>query len=186
MVSVTARYRCAIAVLYLSFPSQAFAEDVVDRAASLIGRPYVWGAEGPHSFDCSGLTQFVFQEFGIELPRRAISQSRVGDRVGRGLQRGDLLFFSDDARQTLVTHVGIYEGRGRMIEASRRAGRVRRSDLNDPFWTDRFMFGRRVTSLAARRSDDEPDRPPAPRTDRRRVAARVIQEIAETILRRPR
>jgi cell wall-associated NlpC family hydrolase len=186
VVHVTARCLCAIPALLLSFPSSGLAEDVVDLAASLIGRPYVWGAEGPRSFDCSGLTQFVFQEFGIELPRRAVSQSRVGDRVGRSLRRGDLLFFSDDAGQTLVTHVGIYEGRGRMIEASRRAGKVRRSDLNDPFWTGRFMFGRRVTSLVTGRTEDEPDPPARPRTDRRRVAVRVIQEIAETLLRRPR
>src|SRR5687767_1050200 len=77
------------------------ASDVVDLAASLIGRPYVWGAEGPNAFDCSGLTQFVFREFDVDLPRRAISQSQVGDRIGRRLQRGDLVFFSSDTRKSL-------------------------------------------------------------------------------------
>ncbi len=130
----------------LFVPSFAAAQDVVDFAASLIGRPYVWGAEGPRAFDCSGLTQYVYQQFGIELPRRAISQSRVGDPVGRRLQRGDLLFFSDNSRESPVTHVGIYEGSGWMIEASKRYGKVRRSELNDAYWADRLLFGRRITS----------------------------------------
>jgi hypothetical protein len=194
---VNARTFCAIPVCLLFVPSLTAAEDIVDVAASFIGRPYVWGAEGPRAFDCSGLTQYVFQQFGLELPRRAISQSRIGDPAGRRFQRGDLLFFSDNSRESLVTHVGIYEGRGRMIEASKRYGKVRRSDLNDAYWADRLLFGRRVTSSVARgeRSEDEIDRPrdlppdrPAsrPRVDRRRVAAQALERIAEALLRRPR
>lgn len=64
--------------LFLS-ASTAIAEDAVDLAAQMIGRPYVWGAEGPDAFDCSGLMQYVFQEVGVSLPRRAISQSQSGD-----------------------------------------------------------------------------------------------------------
>jgi len=153
----------------------------------MIGRPYVWGAEGPHSFDCSGLTQYVFGEYGIDLPRRAVSQSQIGDRVGRRLQRGDLLFFSSDPRRSLVTHVGIYEGGGVMIDASKRHGRVRRDSLDEDYWTDRFMFARRVSDgeemVDARRPAPEP---PSPRTDRRRATARVVEQIADVFLRRPR
>jgi cell wall-associated NlpC family hydrolase len=58
-----------VAVLLLTTSLRA--SDVVDLAASLIGHPYVWGAEGPNAFDCSGLTQYVFREFGVTLPRRA-------------------------------------------------------------------------------------------------------------------
>jgi cell wall-associated NlpC family hydrolase len=82
----------ALPVVLCLLPSPASAEDVVDLAASLIGRPYVWGAEGPNAFDCSGLTQYVFSEFGVELPRRAADQSAVGQSIGRGLRRGDLVF----------------------------------------------------------------------------------------------
>lgn len=191
---MTGRILCAISVCLL-VPTVAAADDVVEFAASLIGRPYVWGAEGPRAFDCSGLTQYAYQQFGIELPRRAISQSKVGDRVGR-LQRGDLLFFSDNSRHSLVTHVGIYEGGGRMIEASKRYGQVRRSELNDAYWVDRLMFARRVTSTLAigdsgegdqQRSGLPPNRPGSrPRVDRRRIAADALQRIAETLLRRPR
>jgi hypothetical protein len=176
--------------LFLS-SSAAFAEDVVDFAAKLIGRPYVWGAEGPSAFDCSGLTQFVFQEFGIELPRRAISQSKFGDPAGRRLQRGDLLFFSTDSRQSLVTHVGLYEGDGVMIDASKRHGTVRRDDLSESYWVERFMFARRVEELSVRnerpdrRDDADPD-PSRPSSDRRRTAIRVAERIAEALFKLPR
>ena len=121
----------AVPVCFLLFTADAVAQDVIDVAASLIGRPYVWGAEGPNSFDCSGLTQYVYQQFGVELPRRAISQSRFGDKAGKRLRRGDLLFFSTDTRKSEVTHVGLYQGDGVMIDASQRHGRVRRDDLSD-------------------------------------------------------
>jgi peptidoglycan DL-endopeptidase CwlO len=170
---------------------EASASDAVDLAAALIGRPYVWGAEGPDAFDCSGLTQYVYQEFGIDLPRRAISQSKVGDRVGRRLERGDLVFFATDTGRSLVTHVGIYESRGLMINASKRNGRVRRDDLNDEYWAERFMFARRVGSLSdlgdSRGGAD--DRTPE-RADRRRAgeraALRVLERVADAVLRRPR
>ena len=85
---MASRMACATALSLLSFTTDAVASDAVDFAASLIGRPYVWGAEGPDAFDCSGLTQYVYQRFGIELPRRAISQSREGDPIRKRLQRG--------------------------------------------------------------------------------------------------
>jgi hypothetical protein len=181
----------AIPVSLLLFPANVLASDAVDLAASLIGRPYVWGAEGPHSFDCSGLTQYVYQEFGVELPRRAISQSKAGDPTGRRLQRGDLLFFSTDSRRSLVTHVGIYEGGGTMIEASKRYGRVRRDRVNDTYWMDRFMFARRVTAgwIQAgedRRPDGRIGSPSGSANRKRRVAIRVLEESAGVLLRRPR
>ena len=73
-------------------------------------------------------------------------KQRLGDEP-QGLQRGDLVFFATDARRSVVTHVGIYEGNGRMIEASKSAGRVRRSDLEDSYWIERFMFAQRVMQV---------------------------------------
>ena len=170
----------------------ARASDVVDLAASLIGRPYVWGAEGPNAFDCSGLTQFVFREFDVDLPRRAVSQSKVGDPTGSSLQRGDLVFFSSDSRRSLVTHVGIYEGGGRIIEASKRYGRVRRSSLNDAYWVERLMFARRIVDVDgprdARASRDRPSEVPVGTRKREvgRAAIRVIEDLAGILLRHPR
>jgi cell wall-associated NlpC family hydrolase len=173
----------AILVSFLASTAHAAAEDVVDFAARLIGRPYVWGAEGPHAFDCSGLTQYVYQEFGVELPRRAVNQSQVGQRIGRTLRRGDLLFFSTDTRKSLVTHVGIYEGGGIMIDASKSAGRVGRGNLRDAYWAERFMFARRVSDVRPTARTER--RSPQPR-DRRRTAIRVLETLADVLIRRPR
>ena len=181
---MTPRTACAIplSVLCLAAPASA---DPVALAASLIGRPYVWGAEGPREFDCSGLTQYVYQEYGMDLPRRAIDQSRAGDPASRRLQRGDLVFFSTSPGGSLVTHVGIYEGDGVMIDASKRYGNVRRDRLDDDYWVDRFLFARRIIG-----ADDTAEAPvrgpqsPAPRTDRRRTATRVLETVADILLRR--
>jgi hypothetical protein len=130
--------------------------------------------------------QYVFGEYGIDLPRRAISQSRVGDPAGRRLQRGDLLFFADDGRRSQVTHVGIYEGGGMMIDASRRFGKVRRGSLDDDYLIERFMFARRVTDGGdieeIGRREPEARRP---RGDRRKTAARILEGLAGIFLRRP-
>ncbi len=184
------RIACAVPVCLLLSTSTVLAEDVVDFAARFIGRPYVGGAEGPNSFDCSGLMQYVHQEFGIKLPRRAIDQSRVGDAAGRRLQRGDLLFFSNDSRKSLVTHVGVYEGRGVMIDASKRHGRVRRDKLDEPFWVDRFMFARRVGDMAVAeprntRGDEDAREAPRRSSDKRRTAARIIERIAGELFKIP-
>ena len=183
---------CALVVCLALGAGDAAASDAVDFAASLIGRPYVWGAEGPRSFDCSGLTQYVYQRFGVDLPRRAINQADVGERTRR-LLRGDLVFFSSDARQAKVTHVGIYEGGGMMIDASKRYGRVRRDNLNDPYWASTFMFARRVTDDIARRDDGGREWPgkverPRPRERGgvgRGEAVRALGRLAEVLLRRP-
>jgi len=158
-------------------------------AAALIGKPYIWGAEGPRAFDCSGLTQYVYQQVGVDLPRRAISQSRIGDAAGRRLRRGDLVFFSTDERRSLVTHVGIYEGGGVMINASKRHARVRRDDLSEDYWADRFMFARRIGDADFDDRDDGPvaaEQPRPPRGERARTATRVLETIVDALRRRSR
>jgi hypothetical protein len=108
------------------------------------------------------------------------------------LQRGDLVFFASDARRSLVTHVAIYGGDGTIIEASKRYGRVRRSDLDDEYLAERFMFARRVipnTATRDRRSSSDGDRVPSGSSrggNARRAAVQAIAEWAETMLRRPR
>jgi hypothetical protein len=181
---VPTRAACAFVVSLLLSAAHLTASDAVEIAARLIGRPYLWGAEGPDAFDCSGLTQYVYGEVGVELPRRAISQSQVGDPAGRRLQRGDLVFFSDNARRSLVTHVGIYEGAGMMIDASKRFGRVRRDSLSDAYWVERFMFARSVAEKTGAREIRVPvKRPPPRRVDGKEAAIRVLGHIAEVLLR---
>jgi peptidoglycan DL-endopeptidase CwlO len=87
--------------------------DALRAAATKLGRPYVWGASGPGSFDCSGLTSWAFRQAGITLPRSSSAQARVGTPVSwNEMQPGDLVFYYSP-----VSHVGIYAGGGKMINA---------------------------------------------------------------------
>ncbi|MFD6529101.1 NlpC/P60 family protein [Streptomyces sp. NPDC060184] len=94
-------------------------------AESQIGKPYVWGATGPASYDCSGLTQAAWREAGVDLPRTTWDQVDVGTRVATAdLQPGDLIFFYDD-----ISHVGIYKGDGMMVHAPKPGAYVREESI---------------------------------------------------------
>src|SRR4051812_17949111 len=86
---------------------------VVNKAMAQLGKPYVWAAAGPGSFDCSGLVQFAYAAAGISLPHSSSAQARVGTAVSRAqLQPGDIIAFYSP-----VSHVGIYIGNGQMVHA---------------------------------------------------------------------
>ncbi|QKV94412.1 C40 family peptidase [Streptomyces sp. NA02950] len=90
-------------------------------ARGALGKPYVWGATGPHGYDCSGLTQAAWRAAGVSLPRTTYTQITAGRRVGRSqLAPGDLVFFYSG-----ISHVGIYIGDGRMIHAPHPGAPVR-------------------------------------------------------------
>ncbi|MGY1807499.1 NlpC/P60 family protein [Blastococcus sp. SYSU D00669] len=92
----------------------AAAQTAVSTALAQVGDPYVWGAGGPNSFDCSGLTQYAYAAAGISLPHSSSMQSRMGTPVSRdALQPGDLIFFYSP-----VSHVAMYIGNGQMVHAS--------------------------------------------------------------------
>ena len=88
-------------------------------AESRRGLPYVWGAAGPSSFDCSGLVQWAFAQAGVSMPRVAADQARTGPAVPVSqLQPGDLLFYHTDPTDPgYISHVAIYLGNGWMIQA---------------------------------------------------------------------
>ena len=88
-------------------------------AESRRGLPYVWGAAGPASFDCSGLVQWAFGQAGVAMPRVAADQARAGPAVPVSqLQPGDLLFYHTDPTDPgYISHVAIYLGNGWMIQA---------------------------------------------------------------------
>ncbi|MEV0120909.1 C40 family peptidase [Streptomyces sp. NPDC050703] len=97
------------------------AAKVIDFAEAQIGKPYVWGAAGPDSYDCSGLTQDAWKAAGISLPRTTWDQVKVGTTVKTAdAEPGDLVFFYDD-----ISHVGIYTGDGKMIHAPKPGANVR-------------------------------------------------------------
>lgn len=95
-------------------------DDVIAAASREIGDPYVWGAEGPNAFDCSGLMQYIFAQVGISLPRVAAAQQSATQPVAGSPQPGDLVFYG-----TPATHVGLYLGGGRMIDAPHAGATVR-------------------------------------------------------------
>ena len=86
----------------------------------LNGSPYVWAEEGPDHFDCSGYTYYMYGSMGIELPRVAREQAKVGKYIKPAqLQYGDLIFFdTTKKRNGKITHVGMYLGDGWFTHAS--------------------------------------------------------------------
>jgi cell wall-associated NlpC family hydrolase len=85
----------------------------LQAAISRLGYPYIWGAAGPTSFDCSGLVMWAYQQVGISLPHFTVSQYNSGVHVSRSdLEPGDLIFFFSN-----ISHVGMYIGNGMMIDA---------------------------------------------------------------------
>ncbi|MEV0380708.1 C40 family peptidase [Nonomuraea sp. NPDC050643] len=90
-------------------------------AASKLGRPYVWGAEGPDTFDCSGLVQWAYGQAGVRMPRVTHQQWVTGPQVPFDqAQPGDLLFWRNDpTNPDYISHVAIYWGKGQMLHAPR-------------------------------------------------------------------
>lgn len=107
------------------------ADKAIAFARAQLGDPYVWGATGPDSWDCSGLTQAAYRAAGVTLPRTTGEQVNVGSRVSESnLQPGDLIFFYSDH-----SHVGIYIGGGEMIHAPHTGTVVKIAPITEmPFY----------------------------------------------------
>ena len=101
-------------------------------ADSYVGVKYVWGGNTPREgFDCSGFTRYVFDKYGIALPRTAREQARAGVPVSldfRALRPGDIMLFAEPGQA--ISHVAIYAGNGRIIHSSTAVGGVGYTDLN--------------------------------------------------------
>lgn len=91
-----------------------------------LDKPYVWAEEGPDAFDCSGLTYNIYGQMGVEIPRVAREQAKVGKTVAfKNLHEGDLIFFgSTNKRSKYINHVGIYLGDGWFAHASSKDRKV--------------------------------------------------------------
>ncbi len=105
-------------------PAAPGAGRAVQVALGQLGKPYIWGAEGPGGFDCSGLMLYAWRAAGRRLPRTSRAQWSGTRRVAIGdIRPGDLVFFAKPGRA--IHHVGMYIGNGQMVEASRRGVPVR-------------------------------------------------------------
>ncbi|QIP72234.1 C40 family peptidase [Streptomyces sp. VN1] len=101
------------------------AQKALAFAQAQIGKPYVWGATGPGSYDCSGLTQAAWKAAGVTLPRTTYDQVNAGTTVSVSqAQPGDLVFFYDD-----ISHVGLYVGDGKMVHAPKPGAYVREESI---------------------------------------------------------
>ncbi|MFD0632496.1 NlpC/P60 family protein [Catenulispora yoronensis] len=108
-----------------ALPASSRARTAIAAAYADLGKPYVFGAEGPDAFDCSGLIQRVWRQAGVELPRTSSEQAEAGQRVPLSdIQPGDLVIYYSGRN-----HIGMYVGDGKIIHAPHPGTQVRISPL---------------------------------------------------------
>jgi lipoprotein Spr len=130
--------------------SALLADSVVWTATAMMGRKYQYGGTGEdgEGFDCSGLIQYAYAQYGVSLPRRSTDQARDGRKVPKqveALEPADLLTFSN--RGGPVTHVGLYIGNGRFIHSASHGVQVSTLSAEDPYgrwWFKRWVGVRRI------------------------------------------
>lgn len=121
------------------FASSATLQETVNN---LLGSPYKYGGTTPKGFDCSGFTQYVFAQWGIELPHNSKAQSKEGTAVKREeLRPGDLVFFNTSGQG--ISHVGIYMGNGKFAHAAYGDG-VTITDMDSTYYKKRYVTAVRI------------------------------------------
>jgi hypothetical protein len=114
-----------------------------------LDKPYVWAEEGPDAFDCSGLTYNIYGQMGVEIPRIAREQAKIGKTIAfKELHEGDLIFFgSTNRRSRYINHVGIYLGNGWFAHASSKDRKVTVTQFADePKYLKRMKLCKRILS----------------------------------------
>lgn len=132
------------------------ADEVVAFASKFMGTPYLWGGATPAlfddagkylsgGFDCSGLVQYAYKNFSINLPRTTMDQVNVGESVNiDSLQIGDLIYFRTNLSQpSQVSHVGIYTGNNNFLHAPKTGDVIKISQLTG-YYKNNFVIGRRM------------------------------------------
>lgn len=115
---------------------------LVEEAKKHLGKKYVWGATGPNTFDCSGLTQYCHKKLGINIPRTSLEQSKSGKLVSKSnLQVGDLIFWKTTSAP--VGHVGMYIGNNQFIHAPNSRSVVKIDNLNNSYYANKYVNARR-------------------------------------------
>ena len=139
-------YVSASYILLLDGSMTELQSQIVAYAHTFLGLPYVYGGNGPNSFDCSGLTKYVYNHFGYNINRTATQQLKNGITVSKeNLQPGDLVFFnSNGTGANIATHVGIYIGNGEFLHASNKRLGVTITSLSDPYRLRTYTTARRI------------------------------------------
>ncbi|MGA8993858.1 MAG: NlpC/P60 family protein, partial [Nocardioidaceae bacterium] len=108
-------------------PVSGRASAAVRYAMAQVGKTYVYGAAGPNAFDCSGLTMMAWKQAGVNLPHYSGAQLTSGTRVAESaLRPGDLVFYYSP-----ISHVGMYVGNGRVVNALNPRTGIQVSGLHD-------------------------------------------------------
>lgn len=119
--------------------------EVAAYAEEFLGTPYVYGGNGPDSFDCSGFVQYVFAHFGYRINRTASTQLNNGAAVSKDqLQPGDIVFFKNAGDTHAASHVGIYVGGETFIHASSDTREVEYSSLVTSSNAKKYIAARRI------------------------------------------
>ena len=125
-------------------PPSAATEALIQTALAQLGTRYHAGGSSPGTgFDCSGFTQWVFQQYGVTLPRQSDDQYQLGQEVQAGqLRPGDLVFFEIEKKG--ASHVGIYIDHGWFIHSPSTGESVRKDNLGRQYWREHFLGARRI------------------------------------------
>jgi peptidoglycan DL-endopeptidase CwlO len=120
-------------------PTSSVGGGAVSAAMSELGKPYVWAAGGPDSFDCSGLVMYAYAQVGVSLPHSSYAMWDEGVPVSRDqLEPGDLVFFDG------LGHVGMYVGGDAFIQAPHAGDVVQVTSLDDPYYAASYVGARRI------------------------------------------
>jgi cell wall-associated NlpC family hydrolase len=120
---------------------------VAEFALGFRGVPYVLGGADPAGFDCSGLVQYVFAQYGIDVPRIVEEQYEIGDKIKPSeIKPGDLIFFNTKRRGDDASHVAIAIGGDGFVHAPNSTGVVRVETLGSSYWGSRYLGARRIAS----------------------------------------
>ncbi len=133
-------------IILLDGSMSALQAEIVAYARTFLGCAYVYGGNGPKSFDCSGLTKYVYKHFGYNINRTATQQLKNGVTVSKeNLQPGDLVFFNSTNNDiNKATHVGIYIGNGQFLHASNKKVGVTITSLSDAYRVRTYTTARRI------------------------------------------
>ena len=125
----------------ISYGDHSQIEQVIQAAKEQTGVRYQWGGTSPNGFDCSGFSQYVFQEQGISIPRIVSEIWNQSVDVNQP-SVGDLVFF--ETYKKGPSHIGIYLGNDQFIHAGESSG-VTTSSLNQDYWQTKYLGSRRIS-----------------------------------------
>lgn len=130
----------------ISEQNAAKGEEIAKYSKKFLGVPYKWGGATPKGFDCSGLTYYIYKQFGITLDRTASGQATQGVLVDKSeLRPGDLIFFDTEGENDgQITHDGLYIGDNKFIHSANSKTAVRITDLADSYYTKTYVKAKRI------------------------------------------